>query len=146
MSRQEGMIKQLSDHKLLSLEASLKKKIDQVQNDKKKVVKYEAEASEYSESDDKELFTHEIERHKNIVQISEKVCKRALEAVMMEQIMQNISDVCATEQSTALTGKFTVDGSDITAQDTTKIHARQRSFAVAGMANKFDFTFVLPGR
>lgn len=81
-----------------------------------------------------------------MVQISEKVCEKALEAVMMERIMQNISDVCATEQSTALAGKFTVDGSDITAQDTTEIHARQRSFAVAGMANKFDFTFVLPGR
>ncbi|EXL55721.1 hypothetical protein FOCG_06271 [Fusarium oxysporum f. sp. radicis-lycopersici 26381] len=39
-----------------------------------------------------------------MVQISEKVCKKALEAVMMERIMQNISDVCATEQRTALAG------------------------------------------
>ncbi|KAF5252544.1 hypothetical protein FANTH_2438 [Fusarium anthophilum] len=102
MSRQEGMIKELRDRKLLSLEDSLKKKIDEVQKDKMKVVKYEAEASGSSETDDKESFTSEIERHKKMVQISEKVSKKALDAVVIERTQQNISDVCAAEESTAL--------------------------------------------
>ncbi|KAF5664589.1 transcriptional regulatory [Fusarium circinatum] len=102
MSRQEGMIKELRDHKLLSLEASLKEKIDEVQTDKMKVVKYEAEASGPSETDDKESLTSEIQRHKKMVQISEKLCKKALAAVIIERTQQNISDVCAAEESTAL--------------------------------------------
>ncbi|KAF5606680.1 uncharacterized protein FSUBG_5866 [Fusarium subglutinans] len=146
MSRQEGMIKELRDHKLLSLEDSLKKKIDEVQKDKMKIVKYEAEASGSSETDDKESFTSEIQRHKKMVQISEKVSKKALDAVIIERTQQNISDVCAAEESTALAGKFNVDGSDMTGQDITKIHAENRSFAVAGMANNFDFTSFVPRR
>ncbi|KLP17883.1 uncharacterized protein LW94_10749 [Fusarium fujikuroi] len=103
------------------------------------LVKYEAEASGSSETDDKETFTHEIDRHKDMVQISEKVYKKALNAVTIERAQQNISDICATEESTALTGKSNVDGSDTTGQDITKVHAKHRSFAVAGVANNFDF-------
>lgn len=140
------MIKELRDHKLSTLEASLKRKIDEVKKDQMKIVKYEAEASGSSETDDKELFTSEIQRHKNMVQASEKVCKRALDAVTIERVQQNISDICATEESTALAGKFNVDRSDTTGQDITKVHAKHRSFAVAGMANNFDFASFVRGR
>ncbi|KAF5972666.1 hypothetical protein FBULB1_8616 [Fusarium bulbicola] len=136
MSRQEGMIKELRDHKLLSLEASLKTKIDEVQKDKMEVVKYEVEVSGSSETDDKQSFTSEIERHKTMVQISEKVCKKALDAVIIERTQQKISDVCAAEESTALAGKFNVDGPDMTGQDITKVHAENRSFAVADKVPK----------
>ncbi|KAF5535209.1 hypothetical protein FPHYL_13255 [Fusarium phyllophilum] len=146
MSRQEGMIKELSDHKLRSLEASLKKKIDEVQKDKMEVVKYQAEASGSCDSYDKESFTSEVERHKKMVRISEKVCKKALKTVKLERVSQNISDVRATAKSTALAGKFNVDGSDTTGQDIKKVRADQRSFAVAGMANNFDFTPFVPRR
>lgn len=146
MSRQEGMIKELRDHKLSTLEVSLKRKIDEVKKDQMKIVKYEAEASGSSDTDDKELFTSEIQRHRNMVQISEKVCKRALDAVTIERVQQNISDICATEESTALAGKFNVDRSDTTRQDITKVHAKHRSFAVAGMANNFDFASFVRGR
>ncbi|KAF5627247.1 uncharacterized protein FTJAE_9332 [Fusarium tjaetaba] len=123
MSRQKGMIKELRDHKLSSLEASLKQKIDKVHKDKMEVVKYEIEASVASETDDKESFASDVERHKNMVQISEKVYKKALEAVAIERTQQNISDVCATVESTSLAGKFNVDGPDMTGQDITKVHA-----------------------
>ncbi|KAG5769175.1 hypothetical protein H9Q72_003518 [Fusarium xylarioides] len=146
MSRQEGMIKELSDHKLQSLEASLKKKIDEVQKDKMEVVKYQAEASGSCDSYDKESFTSEVERHKKMVRISKKVCKKALKTVKLERVSQNISDVRATAKSTALAGKFNVDGSDTTEQDIKKVRADQRSFAVAGMANNFDFTPFVPRR
>ncbi|VTT81023.1 unnamed protein product [Fusarium fujikuroi] len=124
---------------LVNLEASLKRKIDEVKKDKMELVKYEAEASGSSETDDKETFTHEIDRHKDMVQISEKVYKKALNAVTIERAQQNISDICATQESTALAGKSNVDGSDTTGQDITKVHAKHRSFAVAGVANNFDF-------
>ncbi|PCD29545.1 hypothetical protein AU210_012081 [Fusarium oxysporum f. sp. radicis-cucumerinum] len=140
MSRQECMIKELGDYNLPLLEASLTKKIDQVQNAKKELVRYEAEAAGSNEADGKELFTQEIEQQKIMVQLSEKVCKKAFEAVKSERTQQDISDVCATEESTALAGKFNVDGSDMTGQNITKIHAGQRSFAVAGMAHNLDFT------
>ncbi|KAF5573627.1 hypothetical protein FPANT_12239 [Fusarium pseudoanthophilum] len=146
MSRQEGMIKELRDHKLSSLEASLKQKIDEVHKNKMEVVKYEAEASRSSETDDKESFASDVERHKNMVQLSEKVYKKALEAATIERTQQKISDVCATEESTSLAGKFNVDGSDMTGQDITKVYANQRSFAVAGMANNFDFASFVPRR
>ncbi|KAF5695592.1 hypothetical protein FDENT_217 [Fusarium denticulatum] len=110
------------------------------------VVKYRAEASGSSESDDKESFASDVERRKNMVEISGTVCKKALKAVKLERVAQNISDVCATAQSTALAGKFNVEGSDTTGQDIIKIHADQRSFAVAGMANNFDFTSFVPRR
>ncbi|KAF5597815.1 hypothetical protein FPCIR_3391 [Fusarium pseudocircinatum] len=144
MSRQEGMIKELRDHKLSSLEASLKQQIDEAQTDKMEVVKYQAEASGSSESDDKESFASDVERHKSMVEISETVCKKALNALKLERVAQNISDVCATAQSTALAGKFNIEGSDTTGQDIIKVHADQRSFAVAGMANNFDFTSFVP--
>ncbi|PNP55568.1 hypothetical protein FNYG_15482 [Fusarium nygamai] len=140
MSRQGDMIKELRGRKLSSLEAFLKQKIDEVHKDKMKVVKYGAEASGSSETEDKESFASEIKRHKDMVRISEKVCKKALKAVTIERVSQNISDVCATVESTALAGKFNVDGPDMTGQNITMVHADQRSFAVAGMANNFDFT------
>ncbi|KAF4503283.1 hypothetical protein FAGAP_437 [Fusarium agapanthi] len=120
MSRQEGMFKELRHHKLLSLEASLRKKIDEVQKDKMEVVKYETESSGSN--------------------IGEGLQKKALDAVIIERTQQNISDVCAAEESTAIAGKFNVDGPDMSGQDITKVHAENRSFAVAGMANNFDFT------
>ncbi|KAF5563460.1 hypothetical protein FNAPI_2669 [Fusarium napiforme] len=130
MSRQEGIIKELRDRKLSSLEASLKQKIDEVHKHKMEVVKYEAEGAS----------------QKKMVEISEKVCKKALETVTIERVSQSISDVCATVESTALAGKFNVDGSDMTGQDITKVHADQRSFAVAGMANNFGFISFVPRR
>ncbi|EWZ36199.1 uncharacterized protein FOBCDRAFT_206755 [Fusarium oxysporum Fo47] len=146
MSRQEGMIKDLAGNKLSSLEASLKKSINEVPKDKRAIVKYEAEASGSSEIDDKESIAQEIERYKDMVRVSEKVCRKALEAVTTERAAQRISAVCATEESTTLAGKFNVDGSDMTGQDISKVHAGQKSFAVAGLANNFDFTCFVPRR
>lgn len=56
------MIKELGDYNLPLLEASLTKKIDQVQNAKKELVRYEAEAAGSNEADGKELLTQEIEQ------------------------------------------------------------------------------------
>ncbi|KAF5644103.1 hypothetical protein F52700_2671 [Fusarium sp. NRRL 52700] len=108
MSRQEGMIREHTDRILSALEDSLKKKIDNVKKDKMEVVKYQAEASGSSESDDKESFASEVERHKNFVQISDKVCKKALEAVQLELAAQKVSDIrygddCGTQHSDPMT-------------------------------------------
>jgi hypothetical protein len=131
MARQEGMIKELGDQMLGHLETLLSKKLAEANEDRKAIVRYEAEALASSNVEDKQA----------LIDAFQGVCEKALKTVVFERTGQTIRDVKATDNSVTLTGFVNAEGKEIhIEQDISQIAADGRSIAVAGVVNNVGFT------
>ncbi|EEU36620.1 uncharacterized protein NECHADRAFT_97213 [Fusarium vanettenii 77-13-4] len=141
MARQEGMIKELGDQMLGHLETLLSKKLAETNEDRKAIVRYEAEALESSGVGDKQDLIRELGQQRATIDAVQGICEKALKTVVSERTGQTIRDVKATDNSMALTGLVNAEEEEIRIeQDISQIAADGRSIAVAGVVNNVDFT------
>jgi hypothetical protein len=141
MARQEGMIEGLGDQMLGHLETLLSKKLAEAKEDRKAIVRYEAEALASSDVEDKQDLIHELGRQRATIDAFQGICEKALKTVVFERTGQTIRDVKATDNSVTLTGFVNAEGKEIhIEQDISQIAADGRSIAVAGVVNNVGFT------
>ncbi|RSL94796.1 hypothetical protein CDV31_014160 [Fusarium ambrosium] len=140
MTRQEGMIKELGDQMLGHLETLLTKKLAEADEDRKAMVRYEAEALALSHDEDKQDLIRELGQQRAMINAYQGICEKALKTVVFERTGQTIRDVKATDNSVALTGFVNAEGEEMRIeQDISQIAADGRSIAVAGVVNNVDF-------
>lgn len=145
MARQEGMIKELGDQMLGHLETLLNKKLAETNEDRKVIVRYEAEALESSGVGDKQDLIRELGQQRAMIDAVQGICEKALKTVVFERTGQTIRDVKATNNSVALTGFINAEGGETRIeQDISQIAADGRSIAVAGVVNSVDFAALYP--
>ncbi|RSL90927.1 hypothetical protein CEP51_000480 [Fusarium floridanum] len=140
MARQEGMIKELGDQMLGHLETLLTKKFAEANEDRKAMVRYEAEALTSIDVEDKHDLIRELGQQRAMINAYQGLCEKALKIVVFERTGQTIRDVKATDNSVALTGFVNAEGEEMRIeQDISQIAADGRSIAVAGVVNNVDF-------
>ncbi|RMJ17206.1 hypothetical protein CDV36_003147 [Fusarium kuroshium] len=140
MARQEGMIKELGDQMLGHLETLLTKKFAEANEDRKAMVRYEAEALTSIDVEDKHDLIRELGQQRAMINAYQGLCEKALKTVVFERTGQTIRDVKATDNSVALTGFVNAEGEEMRIeQDISQIAADGCSIAVAGVVNNVDF-------
>lgn len=123
------------------LETLLSKKLAESNEDRKAIVRYEAEALASRDVEDKQDLIHELGRQRATIDAFQGICEKALKTVVFERTGQTIRDVKATDNSVALTGFVNAEGEETRIeQDISQIAADGRSIAVSGVVNNVDFT------
>ncbi|KAF4965153.1 hypothetical protein FSARC_7020 [Fusarium sarcochroum] len=139
MARQEGMIKEVGDQTMVLLEKLLTEKLVEAHNDRKAVVKFEAEALKSKDFEDREMFLHEIGQQKTMIDAFEGTSEKALKAAVSERTGQKMRDVKATDHSIILTGFVNADEEEMRIeQDISQVLASGSSIAVTGVIGKVD--------
>lgn len=135
------MIKELGDQMLVHLETILSKKLTEANEDRKAIVRYEAEALASSDVEDNQDLIYELGRQRATIDAFQGICEKALKTVVFERTGQTIRDFRATNNSVALTGFVNAEGEEThIEQDISQIAADGHSIAVAGVVNNVDFT------